>query len=61
MWLQVVYAEYLRRIYSFLLSVKLYISDANENPCKQGLEHGMGLVVVAAFKGKMAFKEWQSL
>lgn len=47
-----------------LLCVNLYISDANENPCKQGLEHCVGLVAVVAaacFKGKLAFKEWQSL
>lgn len=64
MWLQVVYkAGALRiRIHLLLLSVNLYISNANENPCKQGLEHSIGLAVGAAsFEGKLAFKKSQSL
>lgn len=64
MWLQVVYkAGALRiRIHLLLLSVNLYISNEYENPCKQGLEHSIGLAVGAAsFEGKLAFKKSQSL
>lgn len=58
MWLQVVYKAEALRIHPFLLSVNLYISNANENPCKQGLEHSIGLAVGAAsFEGKLAFKK----